>query len=556
MQNNVKVIAVFSALVISVLIYFFVFDDADKANSKYISSDWNTIAGPMDLEPNGFGICSNLLLKKHHVSVLKMVKTVDSLKGNPSDGSLYLVMGDKVAFLEKEWTQIRSAVEQGASLFVCTNRLSGNLAEDLLQNKSLRFSYSESVTTGFFNDQKRSMGYKIYQNDTLAQKWYFIDKEALEDPLTFVNQPEFAGCARFRLGKGQVILSLNTDLLRNYQLNRPEWRQYVHRVLSEIPSSKRIYWLSFGLLGDNENTSGQGQGQGEMEDNSLLKLFFANRILTMALLLITIGILLFILFRIRRRRPIVALPLKERHHASEFTRTVTSIFINRRNPYGILQIQRKNFYMVVQRYYYMDISKLDSDRDRSIALLSEKSGVDKEFIVRILQLLETKVRINVTDSYLFDVYDRIQNFYQKAGIQQYNEHRILRESAEIRRGLTLVLLLIGAGLILFVSGLWLLTMAQSVGALLFIGAFVMLMGGFRMMSLPIISWTEDELLLYSKGISKRTFLWRDLISVESDANVVTWRFSNNGYVQLRWSEISRFDHGRLQRLIEIKSKNN
>jgi hypothetical protein len=117
-------------------------------------------------------------------------------------------------------------------------------------------------------------------------------------------------------------------------------------------------------------------------------------------------------------------------------------------------------------------------------------------------------------------------------------------------------LLIGAGLILFVSGLWLLTMAQSVGALLFIGAFVMLIGGFRMMSLPIISWTEDELLLYSKGISKRTFLWRDLISVESDANVVTWRFSNNGYVQLRWSEISRFDHGRLQRLIEIKSKNN
>ena len=77
-----------------------------------------------------------------------------------------------------------------------------------------------------------------------------------------------------------------------------------------------------------------------------------------------------------------------------------------------------------------------------------------------------------------------------------------------------------------------------------------------MMSLPIISWTEEELFLYSKGFSKRTFFWRDLLSVESDVNLVTWRFSNNGFVQLRWSEISRFDHGRLQRLIEIKSKNN
>jgi hypothetical protein len=560
MQNNVKLIAVVAALIVSVLMYLFLVRNGDESKSTYVSSDWKETGGPADLVPNGYGIFSNLLCKKHAMSAVQVANSYDTLKEMPAEGSLYLVIGDKVAFLEKEWVQIKKAVEAGATLFVGANRLSGILADEVLQKNALRYSYSESINAAFFNDQKKYLAYKIFQNDTIAQKWYFIDTKVLEEPLTFIDKPQFAGSARFRLGKGQIILYLNTDLLRNYQLNRPEWRSHVQRFISEVPAYKRVFWLSFGLLGENEKTitqgDNQGNNQGDKEDSSLLKLFFANRVLTMALILIAVGSILFILFRIRRRRPVVPLPIKERQHAKEFTETVTSIFINRRNPYGILKLQRKNFYGVVQRYYYMDVSKVNSDRHVSIALLSEKSGVDKESILRILQLLETKVHYNVTDDYLFDVYNHIQDFYQKAGIQQYSELKIQRESKQVGRSINQILLLVSVGLVLFVSGLWLLTMAQSIGVLIFIIAFVLLAWGFRLMNIPLLSWSEEELVVSSIGFSKRVFLWKDLRSVESDTQQVIWRFAGNGQVIMRWSEISRFDQGQLQRLIEIKSKNN
>jgi hypothetical protein len=540
--------------------YLFVVRNGDESKSTYVSSDWKETGGPTDLEPNGYAIFSNLLRKKHVVSAVQVANSYDTLKEMPAEGSLYLVIGDKVAFLEKEWVQIKKAVEAGATLFVGANRLSGMLADEVLQKNALRYSYSESINASFFEDQKKYLAYKIFQNDTLSQKWYFIDTKVLEEPLTFIDKPQFAGSARFRLGKGQIILYLNTDLLRNYQLNRPEWRSHVQRFISEVPAYKRVFWLSFGILDENETSlpqgDNQGNNQGDMEDSSLLKLFFANRVLTMALILIALGSILFILFRIRRRRPIVPLPIKERQHAKEFTETVTSIFINRRNPYGILKLQRKNFYGLVQRYYYMDVSKVNSDRHLSIALLSEKSGVDKESILRILQLLETKVHYNVTDDYLFDVYNRIQDFYQKAGIQQYSELKIQRESKQVGRSLNQILLMVSVGLVLFVSGLWLLSMAQSSGVLMFIIAFVLMAWGFRLMNIPLLSWSEEELVVYSRGFSKRVFLWKDLRSVESDTQQVIWRFAGNGQVIMRWSEISRFDQGQLQRLIEIKSKNN
>jgi hypothetical protein len=560
MQNNVKLIAVVAALIVSVLMYLFVVRNGEESKSTYVSSDWKETGGPKDLEPNGYAIFSNLLRKKHAVSAVQVADSYDTLKEMPAEGSLYLVIGDKVAFLEKEWVQIKKAVESGATLFVGANRLSGMLADEILQKKSLRYCYSESINASFFEDQKKAFAYKIYQNDTLSQKWYFIDTEVLEEPLTFIDKPQFAGSARFRVGKGQIILYLNTDLLRNYQLNRPEWRSHVQRFVSEIPAYKRVLWLSFGILDDNEQSvpqgDNQGNNQGDMVDSSLLKLFFANRVLTMALILIAFGSILFILFRIRRRRPIVPLPIKERQHAKEFTETVTSIFINRRNPYGILKLQRKNFYGIVQRYYYMDISKVNADRHISIALLSEKSGVDKEPILRILQLLETNVHYNVTDDYLFDVYNRIQDFYQKAGIQQYSELKIQRESKQVGRRLNQILLFVSVGLVLFVSGLWLLSTAQSMGVLMFIIAFVLMAWGFRLMNIPLLSWSEEELVVCSRGFSKRVFLWKDLRSVESDTQQVIWRFSGNGQVIMQWSEISRFDQGQLQRLIEIKSKNN
>lgn len=556
MQNKLRVIVVFAALFISALLYFVVRKVySNEPENVFVSSDWNKMNGPVDLEPNGFGLFTKSLLKGHSSKEVQVLSNSVALKRISEGKDLFIVMGETVAFLEKEWNFIRTRIEKGATLFVCADRLSGKWAHSLLQDGSLGYIYAPSVEATFFTEKRASLGLKLFQNDTVAKKWYFMETDVLEDPLSYLREPEYTGSARFRFGQGQVILYINVDLLRNYQLNRPKWRPHVNRLLTEIPSFDRMYWLTFGLMSDTETITGQEKGNGTMQDTSLLKLFFSNRTLSMALLLSSIGCLLFLLCRIRRTEPVVPLPKKERQHSKEFTRTITSIFINRRDPYGILQLQKKNFYGMIQRNYYMDISRKEDSREREKDLLSQKSGVDKEDIQRILQLLETKVRINVTDGYLFEVHKRIQEFYRKAGIERSEEKRMKTETADIKRSITSGLLMASFGLFLFVSGLWFLTKAQSIGVILFMVAIILFGWAFRTINIPVLSWTRDTLKINFLGLSTKEFQWEDLRSVESDSNLIKWRFTGDRFVHLRWSEISSFDHGQLRRLIEIKSKN-
>ena len=71
-----------------------------------------------------------------------------------------------------------------------------------------------------------------------------------------------------------------------------------------------------------------------------------------------------------------------------FAETITSIYFSKRNPYGLLQVQRKNFYTTILRHFFVDLQRRESDK--ALIILAEKSNKPLEEIKDHVDKLEAK----------------------------------------------------------------------------------------------------------------------------------------------------------------------
>jgi hypothetical protein len=174
-------------------------------------------------------------------------------------------------------------------------------------------------------------------------------------------------------------------------------------ILQAFPKDQNAYWLDFAQLTRSKEEPNYDDFSDDKKDRdeSYLQFLFSNANLRIGMLLAFLGCILFLIFRSKRQRPVIPLKQKARNTSVEFSRTVASIFLSRQNPHGLLQLQKKNFYDLIVRYFFIDLN--DTNSVRAIESLSQKANVPVDEIQKLLQLLETKVKINVDEAYLFDV---------------------------------------------------------------------------------------------------------------------------------------------------------
>ena len=92
----------------------------------------------------------------------------------------------------------------------------------------------------------------------------------------------------------------------------------------------------------------------------------------------------------------------------------------------------------------------DTNNVRAIESLSQKANVPVDEIQKLLQLLETKVKINVDEAYLFDVNRRIKLFIASSGIQRGTlSEGIKKFEGVVRRELLISSVALISGLFVF-----------------------------------------------------------------------------------------------------------
>ena len=573
MSNKIKLLLVcgLAAIVALLMLFTDVGSQNRTAEPTYVSADWSKKYGLKDFEPKGLFLFSKFLKERltgrGEIYPLTKAQTIDSVVDS---GSTLFFIGENFALKDRELRDVIEKVEEGNTLFLSCEHMTQNVIDMLFDFYTMTYEYEPKTTvhvldeiTPFRNTKEKSFSFNaVFQNDTITREWRVFDEitiigEELQLITSIQKGGDYPNFIVFKRGKGKIFLHTTPESLLNYQLLKNDGALHAKFILQAFPKDQNAYWLDFAQLTRSKEEPNYDDFSDDKKDRdeSYLQFLFSNANLRIGMLLAFFGCILFLIFRSKRQRPVIPLKQKARNTSVEFSRTVASIFLSRQNPHGLLQLQKKNFYDLIARYFFIDLN--DTNSARAIESLSQKANVPVDEIQKLLQLLETKVKINVDESYLFDVNRRIKLFIASSGIQRGTlSEGINKFEGVVRRELLISSVALISGIFIFLFGIWLLTNGSGVGAVCLPIGTVTILIAIRRFSRPVLKYQSKELIYYPLFAKKKDFLWKDLLSVENEQNGLQFYFKDGQKLIIKWSEISRFDQVHFERFVNNYLKNN
>ena len=573
MSNKIKLLLVcgLAAIVALLMLFTDVGSQNRTAEPTYVSADWSKKYGLKDFEPKGLFLFSKFLKERltgrGEIYPLTNAQTIDSVVDS---GSTLFFIGENFALKDRELRDVIEKVEEGNTLFLSCEHMTQNVIDMLFDFYTMTYEYEPKITvhvldeiTPFRNNKEKSFSFNaVFQNDTITREWRVFDEitivgEDLQLITSIQKGGDYPNFIVFKRGKGKIFLHTTPESLLNYQLLKKDGAQHAKFILQAFPKDQNAYWLDFAQLTRSKEEPNYDDFSDDKKDRdeSYLQFLFSNANLRIGMLLAFFGCILFLIFRFKRQRPVIPLKQKTRNTSVEFSRTVASIFLSRQNPHGLLQLQKKNFYDLIARYFFIDLN--DTNSVRAIESLSQKANVPVDEIQKLLQLLETKVKINVDESYLFDVNRRIKLFIASSGIQRGTlSEGINKFEGVVRRELLISSVALISGIFVFLFGIWLLTNGSGMGAVCLPVGTVTILIAIRRFSRPVLQYQSKALIYHPLLAKKKDFLWKDLLSVENEQNGLKFYFKDGQKLKIKWSEISRFDQVHFERFVNNYLKNN
>jgi hypothetical protein len=573
MSNKIKLLLVcgLAAIVALLMLFTDVGSQNRTAEPTYVSADWSKKYGLKDFEPKGLFLFSKFLKERirgrGEIYPLTNAQTIDSVVDS---GSTLFFIGENFALKDRELRDVIEKVEQGNTLFLSCEHMTQNVIDMLFDFYTMTYEYEPKTTlhvldeiTPFRNNKEKSFSFNaVFQNDTITREWRVFDEitivgEDLQLITSIQKGGDYPNFIVFKRGKGKIFLHTTPESLLNYQLLKKDGALHAKFILQAFPKDQNAYWLDFAQLTRSKEEPNYDDFSDDKKDRdeSYLQFLFSNANLRIGMLLAFLGCVLFLIFRSKRQRPVIPLKQKARNTSVEFSRTVASIFLSRQNPHGLLQLQKKNFYDLIARYFFIDLN--DTNSVRAIESLSQKANVPVDEIQKLLQLLETKVKINVDEAYLFDVNRRIKLFIASSGIQRGTlSEGINKFEGVVRRELLISSVALISGIFIFLFGIWLLTNGGGMGAVCLPVGTVTILIAIRRFSRPVLQYQLKALIYYPLLAKRKDFLWKDLLSVENEQNGLKFYFKDGQILKIKWSEISRFDQVHFENFVNNYLKNN
>lgn len=557
MTREIKIGLVAVMMVFVIAMVWLMGGNGQKPASKrvtYVSSNWDGHYKLKDKRPYGLYLFNSLL--HAHIDSSKKIMPVTNgvnLDSMISEKSTMLFIGDQFGLQNNELDVILTKVSNGSDLFISFNELTENIYERLFDKVEISYDYADSVNV--FIGKNRLTQYYLYQNDTLAHQWkafYAIQPKDAAVYRSLSSFMEMSNLVRINYGKGYIFLHTNPEFFFNYQLKREDGYRFTSFALNKISKEQDVYLLELGRLLDKKDAEEEPveEEKGGKQDDSYLQFLLKSPALMAAMTFAVLGLFLFLFFRAKRMQPTVPLIPKKKNMSLEFVDTITSIYLAKQYPYGLLQVQKKNFYDLVFKHFFVDLSRSKDDRENDLEILSQKSNVPVAELKDLLRLLETKVKINVTDDYIVETAKKQRNFYEQTGVIHT---KILEKVSELKgtinREIFLSSIMVLLGCAIIMTGFYFLVKAIGVGILLWpLGAAILTIGILRL-SKPLLKFDSSELVYFPLIGKKQRFKMQELLTISPMKNGATIHFTEQRKITIYYSQMSRFDKTQFEMLI-------
>lgn len=315
-------------------------------------------------------------------------------KSNNSNSN-YLILSKSVKISKYDYKELVAYIERGNSVLISTLEWGGKFADTLDLSTGVELKKKEQKLNFTNGKLKEPQSYR-YDKDITGE--YFSSFDTAHAVVLSKNEKGHATLLCFKYGKGTLYLCANPLIFSNYALLSDRGDDYAAKVLSYLPKSQAIYWDEY-------------QNGDIPEDTSPMRVFFNDPSLSWAYYISLFGMVVFVLYEMKRRQRIIPIIEPLKNSTVEFANVVGQVYYEQRNNMNIAQKMIIFFYEHLRTKYYLKTNPLDNE---FIERLSQKTGIEHSFAQELIGHIKyVLVQHQVGDHELIRLNQLIEQFYKK-----------------------------------------------------------------------------------------------------------------------------------------------
>lgn len=364
--------------------------------------NWEPTYLPEDKIPFG-----TYVLRKHASDLFpkaeqktQRIDIYNSLKTPPKETANYIIIASVLKVNALDFTIMRKYMEAGNHILIAAFQIDGALKDSLKIRLGSDFDFQNRTKypINFSSPHlKREMDY-YFEKGIAAQYFSELDREkAVVLGKKYEQHPNLV---QYRFGKGSLLLCPNPQLFTNYNLLNENGADYIAKVFSYLPQAKTILW-------DEYYTRPIANSQ------SVLRVLFSYDELRWAYYLALFGLLIFVLYEMKRRQRIIPVldPLK--NSSVEFAQVVGRVYYQQRNHRDIIEKKINYFLEYLRNKYRLKTTELDQE---FVETLVKITGIDEDFISQLISYINAfntaDKTTKITDQDLIEFNKLIEKFYR------------------------------------------------------------------------------------------------------------------------------------------------
>ncbi|MES2456578.1 MAG: DUF4350 domain-containing protein [Bacteroidota bacterium] len=322
----------------------------------------------------------------------------NTLKDKQFKNANYLLLASQVDVDRLDLRELLKFMRDGNHVFMASFKLADILRKNLGVESGSSFSYTDSQTesVNFSNPLLKSKKNYLFKKGLASQ--YYTRFDTSSATVLGKNKAGKANFLRYNFGKGSLYLLPNPQLLTNYSLLSAKGSDYAGKALSYLPTGRTLIWDEFN-------------SRGSTDDKSVLRVIFGNEYLRWAYYLALTGLVVFVLFQMKRRQRIIPVIVQPANSSVDFVKVVGKVYYQQRDNQDIADKKSRYFLAHIRSTYQLKTNELDDELQEKLCM---RSGADPATVSKIFGLInQISKGFSVDDKMLILFNQLTEQFYKQ-----------------------------------------------------------------------------------------------------------------------------------------------
>ncbi len=418
MSNKVK-ISILAAVVLLLMVGFYFLFPSDSKSAELSESE--KALYQKYLNSDGLHILEELLKEYPLIDTLQFVH--DELDTSLSTSfnekpATYLLIDSDINLSPKSIDTLLRFVSNGNSALVSVRDFNSVFSNYFAYSSMTAEHYNDEISVDFTHPELSlylPYVYAQYDNDFKDYRsWNYFNLENFTGEIneiavlgteTYLDGPVFL---KLNYGQGTLYLHSLPELLYNASLFNEDGLEYAQRVFSHLPQGK-YYWHNHTNRWD-EFTEENTTNSDEIIKESPIQYILNDRNLRHAYLILVLGLIVYVLFKVKRRQEIIPTIEPNTNSSLEFVENVSLLYLRQEKHYKFIKHYRQSFLNFVKDKYYLSSATFTPE---FIELIALKSDIKKEKVEEIFkEFKRAKKSYSFSSQELIELHKKIEYFYK------------------------------------------------------------------------------------------------------------------------------------------------